>query len=432
MNKITINHGSFKLDDIELEHGTLTVGRAADNDVQLDDAAVSSHHAKIVTFFNVSYIEDLDSTNGTIVNGKKIKKYTLHTGDILILGKHQLLFTGSKVHQGHETADSTIMMTQADLNSALTMASENNARENESPSQRAPSTQNIGSIPAVEPQKAVTPPHQVASRNQATPISTAQKTPSHETRTTQARVNPAARPIHPSHRPIEAPIAARVKATSDMSFSTANADDDEPLEEIFKDFVAPPRRAATPSTTKHATTARPTTQQQVSNKTNSTVNSETFAPVRVQASGNTNQRRSTEKENPARTASIAPQNAAANNGGMDVQAVKSPETNAPPPPSAKRRIVVEDPSVLAGDPGRIYNVSSGISETDRSAEYLSRAFGAKGGRQEMPAVGDKTLLRQIITGDRDFSPSRNKFEIIQIVLGFLIFAILAFIAFSNY
>ncbi|MFV2057350.1 MAG: FHA domain-containing protein, partial [Thiohalomonadales bacterium] len=124
MNRLTINHGSFNLDEIDLDHGTITIGRAVDNDIRLDDSAVSSHHAKIVTFFNVTYIEDLDSTNGTIVNGRAIKKYTLRTGDIVLLGKHQLLFQGTVEADAAGNGDATMVMTQADVKDAMATAPE--------------------------------------------------------------------------------------------------------------------------------------------------------------------------------------------------------------------------------------------------------------------------------------------------------------------
>ena len=92
MNKIIINRGSFKLDEVVFEQGTTTIGRASSNTISLDDTAVSSHHAKIVTLFHTSYIEDLNSTNGTLVNGKTIHKHSLHSGDVIAVGNHQLLF----------------------------------------------------------------------------------------------------------------------------------------------------------------------------------------------------------------------------------------------------------------------------------------------------------------------------------------------------
>jgi len=92
MNRIILNLGNFKLDEIQLEKGSLSIGRASDNDITLEDPATSSHHAKLVTIFTSSFIEDLNSTNGTLVNGRKVIRHTLHHGDIVSIGNLQLLF----------------------------------------------------------------------------------------------------------------------------------------------------------------------------------------------------------------------------------------------------------------------------------------------------------------------------------------------------
>jgi len=119
MNKIIINQGTFKLEELELQHGTLTIGRSKGNDIHLDDPAVSSHHAKVVTLFDVSFIQDLGSTNGTLVNGKAVAKHTLHSGDIISLGKHQLLFQGDKNDQDKSGSDETMIMHNQDMQSVL-------------------------------------------------------------------------------------------------------------------------------------------------------------------------------------------------------------------------------------------------------------------------------------------------------------------------
>ena len=69
-----------------------TVGRLPDNDVRIDNAAVSGHHALIINILNDSFLEDLNSTNGTYVNGKLIKKHALQHGDVITIGHHQLRF----------------------------------------------------------------------------------------------------------------------------------------------------------------------------------------------------------------------------------------------------------------------------------------------------------------------------------------------------
>ena len=81
-----INH-----ERINLEPGTVFIGRARDNDVKFQDKLISAHHAKIVTCFEASYIEDLSSTNGTFINGKRVKMHTLHPGDEITVGHRRMV-----------------------------------------------------------------------------------------------------------------------------------------------------------------------------------------------------------------------------------------------------------------------------------------------------------------------------------------------------
>lgn len=74
-----------------------TLGRLPDNDVRVDNAAVSGHHALIINILNDSFLEDLNSTNGTYVNGKLIKKHALQHGDVITIGHHHLRFVDTQV-----------------------------------------------------------------------------------------------------------------------------------------------------------------------------------------------------------------------------------------------------------------------------------------------------------------------------------------------
>jgi pSer/pThr/pTyr-binding forkhead associated (FHA) protein len=69
-----------------------TVGRLPDNDVRIDNPAISGHHSLIINILNDSFLEDLNSTNGTYVNGKLIKKHALQHSDVITIGHHQLRF----------------------------------------------------------------------------------------------------------------------------------------------------------------------------------------------------------------------------------------------------------------------------------------------------------------------------------------------------
>jgi pSer/pThr/pTyr-binding forkhead associated (FHA) protein len=118
MNKIIVNLGNVKLDEIPLHRGSLNIGRAADNDISLADAATSAHHAKIVTIFTSSFIQDLNSTNGTIVNGRKVVRHTLHHGDIISIGNLKLLYK-SDTKSVSEDSQKTVRIDKSDMQNLL-------------------------------------------------------------------------------------------------------------------------------------------------------------------------------------------------------------------------------------------------------------------------------------------------------------------------
>ena len=78
--------------DVPLRRERVTLGRRADNDVCLPNLAVSGEHAVVMTILTDSFLEDLGSTNGTLVNGKPIAKHFLRDGDLIDIGRHKLLY----------------------------------------------------------------------------------------------------------------------------------------------------------------------------------------------------------------------------------------------------------------------------------------------------------------------------------------------------
>src|SRR5512144_3042894 len=85
-----------------------TVGRLPDNDIRIDNAAVSGHHSLIINILNDSFLEDLNSTNGTYVNGKLIKKHALQNGDVVTVGHHQLRFVDSETEEPADEFEKTM------------------------------------------------------------------------------------------------------------------------------------------------------------------------------------------------------------------------------------------------------------------------------------------------------------------------------------
>jgi hypothetical protein len=78
--------------DIPLDHERITIGRRADNDVCLPNLAVSGEHAAVVTILDDSFLEDLGSTNGTLVNGNAIVKHFLRDRDEVDVGRHRFVY----------------------------------------------------------------------------------------------------------------------------------------------------------------------------------------------------------------------------------------------------------------------------------------------------------------------------------------------------
>ncbi len=87
---LTVHYNNRKIDELIITHNVLTIGRKADNDLRLEDTTISNHHARIFQKNGELYIEDCNSTNGTLVNSQPIKSEPFRSGDIAILGKYTL------------------------------------------------------------------------------------------------------------------------------------------------------------------------------------------------------------------------------------------------------------------------------------------------------------------------------------------------------
>jgi pSer/pThr/pTyr-binding forkhead associated (FHA) protein len=92
MAKLILSMDGLVLKEIALTKERTTIGRKPHNDIQIDNLAVSGEHAVIVTILQDSFLEDLGSTNGTVVNGQPIKKHFLQNNDIVELGKYRLKY----------------------------------------------------------------------------------------------------------------------------------------------------------------------------------------------------------------------------------------------------------------------------------------------------------------------------------------------------
>ena len=96
MAKLILSMDGQVLKEIPLSKERITIGRKPQNDVQIDNLAVSGEHAVIVSIMDDAFLEDLGSTNGTMVNGKTVKKHFLQDNDVVELGKYKLKYMAEK------------------------------------------------------------------------------------------------------------------------------------------------------------------------------------------------------------------------------------------------------------------------------------------------------------------------------------------------
>jgi pSer/pThr/pTyr-binding forkhead associated (FHA) protein len=94
--RITLSDPSGAKREFELDSERTTIGRHSDNDICLPDKAVSGRHAVIIHLATSVFLEDLDSTNGTQVNGKNVAKHALRDGDEVVIGRSTLRYSGPK------------------------------------------------------------------------------------------------------------------------------------------------------------------------------------------------------------------------------------------------------------------------------------------------------------------------------------------------
>ena len=90
--KLILSLSGEVLKEIDLNQEITMIGRKAVNDIHLDNLAVSGSHAKVLLLGGDCFLEDLESTNGTYVNGDRITKHALKHGDTIAIGKHELLY----------------------------------------------------------------------------------------------------------------------------------------------------------------------------------------------------------------------------------------------------------------------------------------------------------------------------------------------------
>lgn len=92
MVKLLLKFQAAVIKEIPIDKTPLTIGRKMDNDIIIDNLAVSGHHARLTQQGTAYMIEDLQSTNGTLINSKRIVSAALKHGDQIVIGQHTLVF----------------------------------------------------------------------------------------------------------------------------------------------------------------------------------------------------------------------------------------------------------------------------------------------------------------------------------------------------
>ncbi len=185
MAKLILSVDGQVLKEFTLSKERTLIGRKAHNDIQIDNLAVSGEHAAIITILNDSFIEDLGSTNGTMVNGKPVKKHFLQNNDVVEIGKHKLKYFN----------DAPAAATAADFEKTMIIRN---------PAKAAPAP-----APAPAPAAAADKSDRTVMETQTNMKATA---PASDAATTSPPVAPPPRPAAPPPAPAPAPAAAHAAA----------------------------------------------------------------------------------------------------------------------------------------------------------------------------------------------------------------------------
>ncbi|MEI7841702.1 MAG: FHA domain-containing protein [Gallionellaceae bacterium] len=97
--KLILSMDGVVLKEYVLNKERTTIGRKPHNDIVIDNLAISSEHAAIITILNDSFLEDLESTNGLAVNGTATKKHFLQNNDLIEIGKYKLKYLNDQPAQ---------------------------------------------------------------------------------------------------------------------------------------------------------------------------------------------------------------------------------------------------------------------------------------------------------------------------------------------
>jgi len=154
MARLILSLDNQVLAEYNMSKERYTVGRLPDNDVRIDNPAVSGHHSLIINILNDSFLEDLNSTNGTYVNGKLIKKHALQHGDVITIGHHQLRFSDQQTTEPEQDEFEKTMVIPTGQQNADQLAKAERAAEAAAAAAKAEPRDDIGASVKLDPEEA--------------------------------------------------------------------------------------------------------------------------------------------------------------------------------------------------------------------------------------------------------------------------------------
>lgn len=122
MAKLVLSLNGVVQGEYELNQERITIGRKPENEIPIDNLAVSGKHALVITILDDSFLEDLGSTNGTYVNGKLIKKHALKNGDVVAIGKHELKYVNEHATSDDDEFEKTMIIKPGSASAAVAAA----------------------------------------------------------------------------------------------------------------------------------------------------------------------------------------------------------------------------------------------------------------------------------------------------------------------
>ena len=186
--KLILSMDGVVLHEYTLNKERMTIGRKPHNDIPIDNLAVSGEHAAIVTILNDSFLEDLDSTNGVMVNGAQVKKHFLQNNDVIEIGKYKLKYMNEQ--QGQVSAE--------DFEKTMVL--------------RAPVKAQGGDAAMKTTQAIIPPAHVATEKPQAAPPQPAAVKPA-----AQPAAQPVAQPAPAEKAPAQPGAAVRLAAVQILS-----------------------------------------------------------------------------------------------------------------------------------------------------------------------------------------------------------------------